>query len=104
MKQLKISDYSEYPGGRFSTDGPWAGDQYRDEIYEPALEANELLEVDMTGLKILLPSFVDEAFGPSIKTLGKAEFVRRVSFVYSRENSQAQLFVEQTIERRLKSK
>lgn len=101
VKKLKISDFSKYPGGRVEKDGPFSGEEYRSRYFLPAIESSDLVEIDMRDLNILLPSFVDEAFGPTCSKIGESEFRRRISFIYPYKNSEAEFFVEQTIRQRL---
>ena len=100
MTTLKVSDFSRYPGGRVESQGPKSGERYREEIFEPAIQANANLTIDLRNLEILLPSFVDEAFGPYCQRVGKMKFQETVNFIYPFEESQAEFFVNQMINRR----
>ncbi|MGJ8674040.1 STAS-like domain-containing protein [Rubritalea sp.] len=104
VKKLKISNFSKYPGGRIPSEGPFSGEEYREKFFEPALNTSDVVEVNMCGLSILLPSFVDEAFGPACARLGEQKFRERVKFKYPYQNSEAEFFVEQTIRQRLGKK
>ncbi|MES2658123.1 MAG: STAS-like domain-containing protein [Verrucomicrobiota bacterium] len=83
---LKIEDFALFPGGRDRSDGDWSGQQFREEVLTPALSEVDEISVDLRGAKILLPSFLDEAFGPLIEDLGKKEFLRRVKIVYEKDS------------------
>lgn len=61
------ADFSPYLGGRYRADGPWSGEQFRDDVLLPKLEAamqsNEILVVDLDGVAGVPSSFLEEAFG-----------------------------------------
>ena len=80
-KALKISDFSRYPGGRYRQDGKNSGEEYRELILEPLIESGADLEVDTNGVFVIAPSFLDEAFGPFVVSLGEKEFRQRFSFL-----------------------
>lgn len=104
MSNLKISDFSLYPGGRVRSQGPKSGEEYREEIFEPAVLSGMPVTVDLRNLEILLPSFVDEAFGPYCQKVGEAKFTEMVKFIYPHPESEAEFFVKQTISKRSKKK
>lgn len=60
-------DFSPYPGGRFRTDGPANGEQFRDDLLMPALRDNEVVTVVIDGVAGLPPSFLDEVFGGLVR-------------------------------------
>jgi hypothetical protein len=76
--QLRVLDFSEYPGGRLAKHGPFSGQEFRENILSPALERFDLVEVDFDGVFVAAPSFLDEAFGKIVKALGMSEFKRRI--------------------------
>jgi hypothetical protein len=59
-------DFSETPGGRYKTDGPFSGEAFK-EILKPKLEEaiskNVPLEIDLDGGFGYTHCFLDEAFG-----------------------------------------
>lgn len=101
---LKVSDFSRFPGGRHIRDGENSGELFRKEVFNAAVSTGEPITVDLCGLEILLPSFVDEAFGPYCQQVGAEKFKNIVKFIYPHPDSEAEFFVNQTIERRSKRK
>lgn len=70
MKIIKIAtDFSEFPVGRFYSDGPDSGERFRDEILEPALLGGESATVFLSGTEGYGSSFLDEAFGGIVRKL-----------------------------------
>lgn len=69
---LKIStDFSDTPGPRYITEGPYSGQQFRDEVFFPklteAIKKNEKLVVDLDGTEGYGTSFLEESFGGLIR-------------------------------------
>ena len=61
-------DFSRYPGGRYKTDGPYSGEQFRDEILIPALQrSREPIELDFAGVLGAPTSWLEEVFGGLIR-------------------------------------
>lgn len=98
-KSLKIEDFSRFPGGRERTDGPFSGEEYRESCIKPALRDYGFIEVDLRGAKVLIPSFVDEAFGPLIEDLGPVKFSEKVTLIFDPDSDVADT-VRETIKLR----
>lgn len=64
-------DFSEIPGGRKIEEGPYSGQQFREEILFPAYkkikESSEKLEINFDGSYGYSPSFLDEAFAGLVR-------------------------------------
>jgi hypothetical protein len=64
---LRVTTYTRTPGGRYPSDGPFPGSEFRDSWLEPAfvkaLEAGAILLVDLDGTAGYASSFLEEAFG-----------------------------------------
>jgi hypothetical protein len=75
---IRVMDFSEYPGGRHSSDGPDSGEKFREEVLSPALSVHDRVVIDFTGVFLAAPSFIDEAIGPFMEELGRQEFDRRI--------------------------
>ncbi|HEX3367618.1 STAS-like domain-containing protein [Phenylobacterium sp.] len=56
-------DFSVTPGGRFNRDGPYSGEAFRQRFLEPAIDAGEMVVVDLDRVAGLPSSFLEEAFG-----------------------------------------
>ncbi|MEX2616395.1 MAG: STAS-like domain-containing protein [Alphaproteobacteria bacterium] len=83
MKKLKIStDFSDTPGARYETDGPFSGEVFRKDFLLPALEGTEGVEIDLNDVEGFGSSFLEEAFGGLVRSDGyKAdELLRRLKF------------------------
>jgi hypothetical protein len=61
------ADFSRYLGGRYRADGPWSGQQFRDELlvrrFDEARAQAAKLVVVLDGLAAVPSSFMEEAFG-----------------------------------------
>lgn len=68
MYKISIAkDYTEYPGGRYTTDGKFSGEDFRDTILIPMIKKHQLVEVDLNGTAGYGSSFLEEAFGGLIR-------------------------------------
>jgi hypothetical protein len=64
------SEYTDAPGGRFRHQGPFSGEDFRKTFLKDALLQNDTVHLDLTGVFLLAPSFIDEAFGIIVEELG----------------------------------
>lgn len=74
MKKIKIVDvYTDKPGARYNTQGPYSGEDFREKILYPifkeCLDNNETLEVDLDGGYGYGSSFLEETFGGMVRLL-----------------------------------
>lgn len=60
-------DFSQYPGGRFSRDGPNSGESFRDRYLEPALRTHDRVIIILDGTAGYPSSFLEEAFGGLVR-------------------------------------
>jgi len=65
-------DYSRFPGGRWRKDGPYSGEQFRDDLLLPALMAasarqDDKVIVDLDGVAGYSSSFLEESFGGAVR-------------------------------------
>ena len=71
MMTLRVKDYAVAPGGRYRKDGPFSGEQFRDDILVPKLLAaadrNEEVVVELDGVAGYGSSFLEEVFGGLIR-------------------------------------
>jgi hypothetical protein len=61
------SDFSRFPGGRFRSDGPHNGQQFREDHLVPALESDQKVAVILDEAVGLPASFLEEAFGGLVR-------------------------------------
>jgi hypothetical protein len=91
---IKVStEFSRTPGGRYYTDGPASGEQFREEFLLPALRAHDNITIDLDGARGYPSSFLEEAFGGAVRKLrlSPQEFLRRVKF---KADGDFQIYVE----------
>lgn len=72
MTVLSIAEqFSRYPGPRYRNDGPYSGEQFREELLLPAvrsaIQSNGLLTVVLDQVAGYGSSFLEEAFGGLIR-------------------------------------
>lgn len=75
---IKIAtDYTDTPGARYKEQGPFPGEEFRDELLYPkyieCFEKNEELIVDLDGGYGYGSSFLEEAFGGLVRRLKKED-------------------------------
>jgi len=66
------NDFTRYPGGRFYTDGPFSGEQFRNEFLIPILSGNDDCSIIFDGARGYGSSFLEEAFGGLVRAGYKA--------------------------------
>lgn len=72
VKVINIaSDFSRFPGGRFREDGPFSGQEFREDILMPALKNYDKVEINFDGVAGYAASFLEEAFGGAVAELNK---------------------------------
>lgn len=72
-KVTKVSvakDFSRFPAGRFTTDGPASGELFRDGVLAPALRDSGSVVVLLDGTLGYGSSFLEEAFGGLVRVRG----------------------------------
>ena len=80
------SQFSETPAGRYLDDGPFSGEAFREKLLFPALESNEIVQVDLDGALGYGSSFLEEAFGGLVRAKGMrcADLRKRLKIKSSR--------------------
>lgn len=69
MKVINIkSDFSRYPAGRYMIDGPYNGENFRENFLIPALNEDYQVQIELDGVRGYNSSFLDEAFGGLIRS------------------------------------
>lgn len=89
-KILKIAtEFSDTPGPRYKTEGPYSGEIFREEVLYPQFQeivsSGSKLVVDLDGTQGYGTSFLEEAFGGLIRNnhleynliLEKVEFISK---------------------------
>jgi len=71
MTTLRVKDYAAAPGGRYRKDGPYSGEEFRDDILVPrlldAVTRNEQVVVELDGVSGYGSSFLEEVFGGLVR-------------------------------------
>ncbi len=85
MSEIKIAEFSKFPGGRFKKYGPDSGEEFREKRLIPAikeLKEGEKLIIDLSEVYTYAPSFLDEAFSGVIrkKVLSYEDFIKKIDF------------------------
>ncbi len=74
MKIKIATDFTTAPGPRYTSEGPFSGEEFRTKILYPALrsaiEAKDKLIVDLDGTSGYGTSFLEEIFGGLIRENG----------------------------------
>ena len=65
-----VQDFTDTPGGRFRHEGPFSGEQFREEVLKPAVENFDEVELNLNGAIGYPSSFIDEAFGGLVEIVG----------------------------------
>ena len=68
MHQVRISDFSRFPYGRYPEHGPFNGQRFRQEFLLPSFISGGEVCVDLSGARGLSPSFLEEAFGGLVRS------------------------------------
>ncbi len=85
MTELKIAEFSKFPGGRYIKYGPDSGEKFRETVLIPAIKGlkdDEKLLIDLSEVYTYAPSFLDEAFCEVIrkKILSYEDFIKKIDF------------------------
>lgn len=74
------AEFSKTPGGRYRTDGPASGEEFRESVLIPALRENATIVIELDGTRGYPSSFLEEAFGGLVRRQhwSAAEFARKV--------------------------
>lgn len=86
MIQIKISsDFTNKPGGRYISEGPYSGEEFRKKLllpaYDKALNSNEKLRVDLDGCYGFATSFLEEAFGGLVREVKSKKIIEMLEIV-----------------------
>lgn len=64
------NDFSRFPGGRVKLDGPYSGQEFRDDYLVPALRANDKVRLVIDTVFGYGSSFLEECFGGLVRSSG----------------------------------
>lgn len=78
-------DFSKTPGGRYTSEGPFSGEEFREKYLKPkflqAKEANTKLRINLDGCYGYPSSFLDESFGGLARELNDTKLLDYLEFV-----------------------
>lgn len=74
-------DFTRFPAGRYSSDGPFSGEEFRRNFLEPHLKKGESIVVEFDGALGYGSSFLEEAFGGLVRLgYSATELLKRLAF------------------------
>jgi len=86
---IKVSDvYTDTPGGRKKTDGPFSGEEFREEFLEPFFrdqQSNDDIVIDLDGCEGYATAFLEEVFGGLVRKFGIKLVKDRVTVISTDE-------------------
>lgn len=80
-------DFSRYPAGRYTADGPFSGAAFRDNFLLPPLQAGQEVTVELDGVRGYGSSFLEEAFGGLVRNGFAPNEVRKLLTLHSTDQS-----------------
>ena len=80
-------DFSRYPAGRFKADGPASGEEFREKFLLPALQQSRPLVIELDGTRGYGSSFLEEAFGGSVRQGYEPKLVRELLEFVAKDKS-----------------
>lgn len=88
LKAISVArDFSRYPAGRYKTDGPYSGEQFREKFLLPVVAAGKRARVELDGARGYGSSFLEEAFGGLIRLGYTIEEVKSAFELISEDKS-----------------
>jgi len=69
MFNLKVTDFTKYPGPRFKKLGPNSGEEFREDYLVEALKKDSEVSVNLDGVIGYGSSFLEEIFGGIIRAM-----------------------------------
>lgn len=75
-------DFSRYPAGRFSADGPFSGEKFRNDFLLPKLMGGISIRLYLDNTAGYGSSFLEEAFGGLIRSgISRNDALSLISFI-----------------------
>lgn len=83
-KIIVWKDFSDSPGARYKSDGPFSGQEFLEKLLEPkfnqAVEGNYILTIDLDGVWGYPSSFVSGSFGKLSLKHGGEKILKHIHF------------------------
>lgn len=83
VKHIDIgSDFSVTLGPRLRRDGPHSGQEFREDILQPAFtdQNYDMIVIHIDSVEIISASFFEEAFGGLVRQYGRDAVERKIRF------------------------
>jgi hypothetical protein len=97
MDYFIAREYTDAPGGRFINDGPFSGEDFRENVLKPMikkLSEKEKIHIVFDGAYGYATSFLEEAFGGLSREFGSE---KTLGFFYFESNDEPEL-IERVIQ------
>lgn len=88
MKATMINlskEFTRFPGGRYRADGPYSGEQFRDDVLLPALQSGSPVDLELDGAIGYGSSFLEEVFGGLVRKGFRPDELRSMVNLKSRD-------------------
>lgn len=86
MIEINVAtDFSNTPGGRYASEGPFSGELFRKELlipkYSEAVKLETELVINLDGCYGYATSFIEEAFGGLVRELKDRDVLKRIKII-----------------------
>ncbi len=89
MKISICKDFSETPGARYKSEGPFSGEEFRESLLKPSFlkvkDTDEPLIIDFDGGYGYPTSFLEEAFGGLAREFSPKSILNKLQFISNDE-------------------
>lgn len=86
-------DFSRYPAGRTTKDGPFSGELFRKKFLEPNITSQDQIIIDLDGARGYGSSFLEEAFGGLVRAgYSKVELRNKLVIKATNKSLEAEIF------------
>ncbi len=99
MYKISVAkDFTQTPGARHKEDGPYPGDEFRENIlipkYKEARKNNQKLIVDLDGCYGYATSFLEESFGGMVRELKEKGILDHIEIISEEDSSLKKLICD----------
>ena len=96
---IKVStDFSKVPGSRYTSEGDFSGEEFRDTVLIPkyleAEEKDEKIIIDLDGCYGFATSFLEETFGGLVRKLERKNLMDRIEIIANDDTSLKELIYD----------
>lgn len=84
---IKVADFSKMPFGRYRQDGNHSAEAFREDVLIPALNSNDLVNIDLDGVWGYGSSFLNEVFDVTKLSPGNyGDIINRINIITTKEH------------------